>query len=66
MDAHDTHLELSAHDASVADEFFRAVVEYVYVGPERVKAYQTRLGSFAKTEESIESTPEARRTERIN
>ena len=34
--AHDTGLKVNFEDAEIVDEFFRAIIEYLYVAPAKV------------------------------
>lgn len=47
--AHDYQQNLSEYDAHVINEFFRAVVEYVYVAPSGLKDYRYSLARFSET-----------------
>ena len=46
--AHETDQgqELTPSEASVVDDFFRALVEYIYVAPKRLEEYRTSLRSL--------------------
>jgi hypothetical protein len=43
MGAHATDEDLSQWDAELIDDFFRSVVEYVYVAPAKIRRMQRRL-----------------------
>lgn len=45
MGAHATTEELSVWDAELIDEFFRALLNYVYIAPARIKRMQERLNA---------------------
>ena len=46
--AHDYNSRISHGDVSVIDDFFQAIVEYVYVGPDKIMNFQQRLSEFGK------------------
>ena len=43
LGAHATDAELSIWDAELIDEFFRSVVEYVYIAPARIQRMKDRI-----------------------
>jgi hypothetical protein len=43
MGAHANDAELSVFDAELIDDFFRSVVDYVYIAPARIKRMENRL-----------------------
>jgi hypothetical protein len=43
MGAHATDVELSIWDAELIDEFFRSIIDYVYVAPARIQRMEDRL-----------------------
>jgi hypothetical protein len=45
LGAHADDRELSVWDAELVDDFFRSVVEYVYVAPAKIKRMQRRIQS---------------------
>jgi Domain of unknown function (DUF4145) len=47
--AHDTAQSVTLPMTWVIDEFFRAVVEYVYVAPSKLAAFKERLDKLTKT-----------------
>lgn len=48
MGAHAAEEELSVWDAELIDDFFRSIVDYVYVAPARIKRMELRLKSHEK------------------
>lgn len=49
MGAHAAEEELSVWDAEIIDDFFRSIVDYVYVAPARIKRMEDRLKMHEKT-----------------
>jgi hypothetical protein len=43
MGAHANEAELGVFDAELIDDFFRSVVDYVYIAPARIKRMENRL-----------------------
>ena len=73
ISAHDYRSRLSWADADVIDEFFKAIIEYVYIGPAKIRDFQKRLTQFGKPVASDKSSaalaPDNKNpgtTERIN
>ena len=51
MGAHAVENELSVWDAELIDEFFRSIVEYVYIAPARIRRMEMRLSKREKSNE---------------
>jgi hypothetical protein len=45
MGAHAAEEELSVWDAELIDDFFRSIVDYVYIAPARIRRMELRLKS---------------------
>jgi hypothetical protein len=43
MGAHAGDADLTVWDAELIDDFFRSVLEYVYVAPAKIRRMETRL-----------------------
>jgi hypothetical protein len=41
--AHDTEIDVESEDVEVADEFFKAIIEYLYVAPAKVSRVQSLI-----------------------
>ncbi len=50
LGAHDSEVRVSPYDADVIDEFFHAVVDYVYVAPSKLETFRSRLQRFRKAD----------------
>ena len=48
MGAHAAQEELSVWDAELIDDFFRSIVDYVYIAPARIKRMEHRLKMHEK------------------
>jgi hypothetical protein len=53
--AHTSDLRLTEYDASVMDDLFRAIIEYVYVGPSKLRHLRATLQKAAKQEGAREN-----------
>jgi hypothetical protein len=51
MGAHAVEEEVSIWDAELIDDFFRAIVEYVYIAPARVRRMENRLRQHEERDE---------------
>ena len=40
------NVEITSYDASLANDFFKAIIEYVYVAPAKVDSFKKRLGEM--------------------
>jgi hypothetical protein len=63
--AHTSDLRLSENDASSMDDLFRAIIEYVYIGPSKLRHLQATLQKSAK-QERIRENPGAGPTDAEN
>jgi len=54
MGAHAADVELSVWDAELIDDFFRSVLEYVYIAPAKIRRMETRLKSHEQS--TVEET----------
>jgi len=52
LGVHATEDEVSAWDAMLIDEFFRSIIEYVYVAPSKINRLKLRLEQRDKSEKS--------------
>lgn len=43
LGAHDAETDVQPQDADIADEFFRAIIEYIYIAPARVQRVRALL-----------------------
>lgn len=65
--AHDHQHHLSASDARVIDEFFRTIIDYVYLYPSRIGRFRAQLTKFGthfsagENEPSIAPVPEKKK-----
>jgi hypothetical protein len=50
------NVEITSYDASLANDFFRAIIEYVYVAPGKVDSFKKRLGEM-QNRKSDNTTP---------
>jgi hypothetical protein len=46
MGAHASDQPVKASQVDALDEFFRAVIEYIYIAPDRLRRFQKRLKVF--------------------
>jgi hypothetical protein len=53
--AHDFDAKLNVRDANVINQFFRSIMEYVYVAPHSLKRYLDMVGTFGRKKD--EPTP---------
>ncbi len=53
MGVHSSDQEVKQEYATVIDEFFRAIVEYVYVAPAKVKDFQNRLKEIEEEDDIV-------------
>jgi hypothetical protein len=53
--AHTSDLHLSKYDASVMDDLFRAIIEFVYIGPSKLRHLRATLQKAAKQEGTREN-----------
>jgi hypothetical protein len=59
MGAYATDEDLSRWDAELIDDFFRSVVEYVYVAPAKIRRMQERLRPSSDPNKPLDPTAEA-------
>lgn len=55
--AHDHQHYLSVSDTRVIDDFFRTVVEYVYVAPSRIRCFRAELAKFGRHPAAADKEP---------
>jgi hypothetical protein len=55
--AHNDKWKLSEHDVEVMDQFFKAIVEYLYIGPDRLRRYREALQALTKHSVDSEAEP---------
>ena len=54
LGAHATDTELSRWDAELIDEFFRSILDYVYIAPARIRRMEERLRSHEEADREPE------------
>lgn len=50
--AHASSIEVHPLQATAIDNFFKAIVEYVYISPARIREFKERMNQYKKSQES--------------
>jgi len=58
LSAHTPDRHLGEHDASMMDDLFRAILEYVYIAPSKLQKLRSTLQKVATIESPGEKTSE--------